>query len=60
MGFPRQEYWSALPFLTPGDLPDPGIKPMPLMSPAVGAGSLPLVPPEAISKPYENINLEDV
>ena len=26
MGFPRQEYWSALPFLSPGDLPDPGIK----------------------------------
>ena len=27
MGFPRQEYWSALPFLSPGDLPDPGIEP---------------------------------
>ena len=27
MGFPRQEYWSELPFLSPGDLPDPGIKP---------------------------------
>ena len=27
MGFPRQEYWSGLPFSTPGDLPDPGIKP---------------------------------
>ena len=27
MGFPRQEYWSGLPFPTPGDLPDPGIKP---------------------------------
>ena len=27
MGFPRQEYWSGLPFLSPGDLPDPGIKP---------------------------------
>ena len=26
MGFPRQEYWSGLPFLSPGDLPDPGIK----------------------------------
>ena len=26
MGFPRQEYWSALPFPSPGDLPDPGIK----------------------------------
>ena len=27
MGFPRQEYWSGLPFPCPGDLPDPGIKP---------------------------------
>ena len=27
MGFPRQEYWSGLPFLSPGDLPNPGIKP---------------------------------
>ena len=26
MGFSRQEYWSGLPFPTPGDLPDPGIK----------------------------------
>ena len=26
MEFPRQEYWSGLPFLPPGDLPDPGIK----------------------------------
>ena len=25
--FPRQEYWNALPFPTPGNLPDPGIKP---------------------------------
>ena len=28
MGFPRQEYWSGLPFPPPRDLPDPGIKPM--------------------------------
>ena len=27
MGFPRQEYWNELPFLSPGDLPDPGLKP---------------------------------
>ena len=26
MGFPRQEYWSGLPFLSPEDLPHPGIK----------------------------------
>ena len=27
LGFPRQEYWSALPLSPPGDLPNPGIKP---------------------------------
>ena len=27
MGFPRREYWSGLPFPSPGDSPDPGIKP---------------------------------
>ena len=35
MGFSRQEYWSGLPFiLPPGDLPDLGIEPESLMSPA--------------------------
>ena len=38
MGFSRQEYWSGLPFPSPGDLPDPGIK---LGSPALQADSLP-------------------
>ena len=32
MGFPRQEYWSGLPLLSPGVLPDPGIE---LRSPAL-------------------------
>ena len=27
MGFPRQEYWSELPFPPPGDLPNPGVEP---------------------------------
>ena len=31
MGFSRQEYWSDLPFPSPGDLPNPGIKPTSLM-----------------------------
>ena len=35
MGFPRQEYWSGLPFLPPGDLPNPGIKPECPTSPAL-------------------------
>ena len=28
MGFSKQEYWSGLPFPSPGDLPNPGIKPV--------------------------------
>ena len=35
MGFSRQEYWSGLPCPPPGHLPDPGIKPTSLMSPAL-------------------------
>ena len=38
MGFSRQEYWSGLPFPSPGDLPNPGIEPR---SPALQAVSLP-------------------
>ena len=37
MGFSRQEYWSGLPFPSPGDLPDPGIEPR---SPALRADAL--------------------
>ena len=42
MGFSRQEYWSGLPFPSPGDLPTPGIKPR---SPTVQADALTSVPP---------------
>ena len=42
MGFSRQEYWSGLPFPSPGDLPNPGIEPR---SPALQADSLPAQPP---------------
>ena len=34
MGFPRQEYWSGLPFPSPGNLPYPGIEPTSPVSPA--------------------------
>ena len=34
MGFSKQEYWSGLPFPSPGDLPDPGPEPASLASPA--------------------------
>ena len=37
MGFPRQEYWSGLPFPIPSVLPDPGIEPI---SPALAGGFL--------------------
>ena len=42
--FSRQKYWSGLPFPPPGDLPDPGIEPRSLASPALAGGSLPLCP----------------
>ena len=45
MGFPRQEYWSRLPFPSSEDLSDPGIKPD---SPALQADSLPSEPQGAI------------
>ena len=38
MGFSKQEYWSGLPFPSPGDLPDPGIEPR---SPALQTDALP-------------------
>ena len=43
MGFFKQEYWSGLPFSSPGDPPDPGIKPRASVSPALQADSLPTV-----------------
>ena len=48
MGFSRQEYWSGLPFPSPGDLPDPGIEPG---SPALQADALSSEPP---GKPFVN------
>ena len=42
MGFSRQEYWSGSPFPSPGDLPDPGIKPK---SPTLQADALTSEPP---------------
>ena len=39
MGLPREEYWSGLPFSSPGDLPDPGVE---AVSPAWQVDSFPL------------------
>ena len=44
MGFPGEEYWNGLPFLPPGDLSNPGIKPASLMSPPLAGRFLPLAP----------------
>ena len=48
-GFFRQEYWSGLPFTTPGDLPDPGTVPESLASPALAGRFFTTVPP---GKPF--------
>ena len=50
LGFPRQGCWGGLPFPTPGDLPDLGIEPTSLASPALAGNSLPLSHPG--SSPY--------
>ena len=45
MGFPRQEYWSGLPFPLPSDLPHPRIKTMSLTSPALAGSFFNTMPP---------------
>ena len=50
MEFSRQEYWSGLPFPSPGDLSDPGIEPK---SPALQADTLPSEPPGKSDLPRE-------
>ena len=44
-GISKQEYWGGLPFPSPGDLPDPGIKPVSPMSFALAEGFFTTVPP---------------
>ena len=59
MGFSRQEYWSGLPCPPPGDLPDPGIKPISPAAPALQADSLPLShqgSPKKLQEPQRNIH----
>ena len=48
MEFSRQEYWSCFPFLSPGDLPNPVIKPKSLVAPALAGGFLTTLPPVSI------------
>ena len=47
--FPRQEYWSGQPFLTPGHFPESGIKPTSLASPALAGKFFTTEPP---GKPF--------
>ena len=58
MGFSRQEYWSGLPFPSPGDLPNPGIE---LGSPAFQADTLTSEPP---GKPHyfheDKVNMKEL
>ena len=51
MGFSWREYWSGLPCPPPGDLPNSGIEPVSLSSPALAGRLLPLVPPGKLSQP---------
>ena len=55
MGFSRQEYWSGLPFPSPGDLPDLGIEPR---SPALQADALTSEPPGKPLTTVENMEWE--
>jgi len=57
MGFPRQEYWSGLPFPYPGGLPNPGIEPR---SPALQAVSLLIEPPVKMGLVDVHMNTVDV
>ena len=53
MGFSRQEHWSGLPFPPPGDLPDPGIEPIPPVSPQLQVDSLPA---ESLGKSMKSLD----
>ena len=50
VGFPRQQYWSELPFPSPGDLPDPRVEPIAHVSPTLAAR---FFTPEPLSTPTE-------
>ena len=57
MEFSRQEYWSGLPFPSPGDIPDPGIEARSL---ALQADSLPSEPPGKLLRLVRWTHLEDL
>ena len=57
MEFSKQEYWTGLPFRTPGDLPHPGIKPASPASLALAGGFFTTAP---YGKPYMSILSQDL
>jgi len=57
MEFSRQKYWSELTFPSPGDLPNPGIKPM---SPALQADSLPSEPPRKPRQVIKSLQIPEI
>ena len=62
MGFSRQEYWSGLPFPSPGDLPNPEIPPVMQETPAGDMGSIPVLersPEEGNGDPFQYSCLEN-
>ena len=54
--FSRQEYWSVLPFPSPGDVPYPGIEPG---SSALQADSLPSEPPEKHNRKLKQVPIKE-
>ena len=56
MGFSRQEYWSGLPYPSPGDLPNPGIEPSSPMSPALHFTTEPLGKPKLKARPHNYLD----
>ena len=57
--FSRQGYWSGLPFPSPEELPDPGIKLASLMSPALaGEFFTPSATWETLTQPYPNVQMK--
>ena len=67
MEFSRQEYWRGLPFCTPGDLPDPVIEPVSLVSPALAGGLFTIAPYirmhqslEAFSSQYVRVTIKPI
>ena len=58
--FSRQEHWSGLPFSSPGDLPDPGVEPETLLSPASASGSFTIAPRPFINNSNMILNKQNI